>query len=125
MRRTAFDEARDQRIADDVGASYIACKVCGKQTLIETLTEYGARCFECYGKHCGQGREHGQSFVKPDPVRLKRYLTQLANGIRESQRSPRSWADRLREREESGEHLTIAQREAWRSVHNFSSPYDA
>lgn len=50
-----------------------------------------------------------QRFVKPDPVKLSRYLAKLAAGIRDAQRDPRGWAKALRTRYEAGERLTQAQ----------------
>ena len=56
-----------------------------------------------------QTPREAQRFVKPDPVKLSRYLAKLAAGIRDAQRDPRGWARALRERQEAGERLTQAQ----------------
>jgi hypothetical protein len=103
-------------INDDGPVRYMACRWCQKQTLVETLSMYGARCFECFETYCNPAGD-SQRYIKPDPAKLRRYFTKLANGIREAQRNPRAWADALRAREESGEVLTPAQKAAWRGVH--------
>lgn len=56
-----------------------------------------------------QNPREAQRFVKPDPVKLSRYLKKLAAGIRDAQRDPRGWVRALRERQEAGERLTQAQ----------------
>jgi hypothetical protein len=76
---------------------YMACIFCKKQTLVETLSMYGARCFECYGEYCARPQD---------------------NVTRESYESAgrRAWAFKLRDRHQAGERLTKAQIDAYRAV---------
>lgn len=96
---------------------YMACWSCRAQTLVETLSQYGARCFPCFEAYCAKGGpeiQAGQRIVRPDPARLRAFLRKLADGIRGAQTSQRGWADRLQERHQSGERLTPAQVRAYR-----------
>ena len=47
----SYSETRKE-LAEKVGNSFLPCHVCGKATLTETLSQYGARCFACYGIYC-------------------------------------------------------------------------
>lgn len=136
MRRTAFDESRDQRVAADETASYglmCAAHGCPSRWSVDPPRMCGAHAW-ADSHHWPQITQEQldaetqramdaanppapQRFVKPDPVKLSRYLRKLADGIADAQRSPREWADRLRQREEAGDRLTPAQKDAWRSVH--------
>ena len=49
---------RDQAIADEHLANYLACRVCGQPTEWEVLSNLGARCAACYRDYCGGGRDY-------------------------------------------------------------------
>ena len=74
----------------------LPCRWCQKQTLVSTLAEYGARCFACYEAYCRDVPRAPQTGDK--------------------RRGPRAWAYALRDREQAGERLTIAQRAAYRDA---------
>lgn len=50
-----------------------------------------------------------------DPARMRRALAGLRQQL-DAPRDPKAWAWRLKAREEGGEQLTPAQREAWRAA---------
>lgn len=52
MRRNAFDESRDQRIATECMADHMSCTGCGKATHRSVMAELGARCKDCYEAYC-------------------------------------------------------------------------
>ena len=134
MKRNAFDERQDQRIADDASIpSSLMCGAhgCPNRWSIDPPRMCGAHAWsdphlwpqitqeqrdaETQRAIAAVSPPAPQRFVKPDPLKLSRYLRRLADGIASAQHSPRAWADRLREREDAGERLTPAQKEAWRS----------
>lgn len=133
---TYRDARRDQAVAEDAGISRsLMCgaygcpnrwsvdppRMCSAHAWAEphqwpSITQQQIDA-ETQRAIASSGPKESQRFVTPDPAKLRRYLTRLAQGIRDQQRTPRGWAERLREREEAGERLTPAQKEAWRSVH--------
>jgi hypothetical protein len=52
--------------------------------------------------------------VKADPARVASELSRMRAGIKAE--NPKAWAWRLRDRENAGERLTIAQRDMWRAA---------
>ena len=76
--------------------SYLGCTICGKQTLVKTLIQYGARCFSCYGRFLTEGRR-----------------SESADKRRDGQKA---WAWHLRARELASARLSPTQREMWRSA---------
>lgn len=52
--------------------------------------------------------------VKADPARVAQALSRMRAGIKAE--NPKAWAWRLRDRENAGERLTIAQRDMWRAA---------
>jgi len=112
MTRSAFDEARDRRVVDDAIGRHFPCRVCGKLTLGDTLSQYGARCLECFEDYGRFGQR--LRYVAPlTPAEKMAALERLRAIIAGSALNPRAWAHRLKAREESGEMLTPAQRSAW------------
>lgn len=98
--------------ANDPGESgpvrYLPCMYCGQHTLVETLSQYGARCLPCFEAYCSQTGT-GRKARGIDRAAIER----IGNG---GEGGPMAWADRLRERHQSGERLTRAQIEAYQAV---------
>lgn len=134
MKRTAFDASRDQRIANESMADqHLMCSAHGcplrwSVNFGETLCSVHNR----YERHDWPrvtewlvGREEEEAFRRGNAsasapasrmtVEQKREVGQrLRRALRAS--GGRQWAERLREREESGERLTDAQRSMWREA---------
>lgn len=85
---------------------YLPCRVCGKSTLVETLSNYGARCFSCFEAYCAAA---GTSAAPVTREAVKRIGQGGEGGLR-------AWAYRLRERHQGGERLTRAQVDAYQAV---------
>lgn len=134
-RRSAFDELRDQRAVEDAQrdlslmCSAHGCpnrwsvdpgRLCSAHAWVEPAqwpeVTQQQRDNEAQRAIEAAAPKIGPRYIKPDPVKLRRYLTKLSDGIRNAQRSPLLWAATLKEREEAGAVLTAAQREAWRAV---------
>jgi hypothetical protein len=110
----SFNNARErQESAPESGpVRYLPCKYCGKQTLVETLSQYGARCLPCFDAYCAQDGT-GRKSRGIDRAAIER----IGKG---GEGGPRAWADRLRERHQAGERLTRTQIEAYKAVANES-----
>lgn len=78
-------------------ADRMPCSWCRAPTLVATLNQYGARCFECYEAYC--------QAPQPSP-----------NVGDKRTGDPRAWAHALRAREERGDRLTLAQRDMRRAA---------
>lgn len=87
---------------------YLQCRYCGKQTLVETLSNYGARCFDCFESYCAKAGESSS-----DPARIRASIARIGQG---GEKGPKAWAYALRERHQNGEWLTSAQVSAYHSV---------
>ncbi len=149
MRRSTFDESRDQAVADHGGYARgyspdMMCSAHGCPNRWSVDAGAGRLCSahawasthdwpritqaqidaETQRAIDAQSPKEAHRYVTPDPAKLHRYLRKMSDAIRNAQRNPRAWADRLREREEAGEMLTIAQREAWRSVRGLDLRYE-
>jgi hypothetical protein len=113
MKRTGFDERRDQQVADDFTREMRPCSFCGASTERETLAEYGARCGPCFTQYVTGGKPNPQMPTRQHKVatlnRLKALLV-VGSG------NHRQWAVNLRNREHSGEELSLAQRQGWRAA---------
>jgi hypothetical protein len=74
-----------------------------------TVAEFAAIC---------NGRPEAVPRALPSPKADPERVAQAIQGVRKaiSQSEPKSWAWRLKAREDSGEKLTQAQRDMWRSV---------
>lgn len=97
MKRAAFDQRDDasQAIPDERRRP---CALCKGATLVEMLSQYGARCKRCYSAFLTE--------KLPTPQTMGNKVTG----------GPKDWAKALRERERSGDKLSPAQKEAWRSA---------
>jgi len=103
----SYKPSQDEQ-QQDGPVRYLPCRYCGKQTLVETLSQYGARCFSCFEAYCAEaGRKH-YSVNRDATIRIG----QGGDG------GPRAWAYKLRERHQNGERLTRAQVEAYQAVTN-------
>src|SRR5512146_2386823 len=80
----------------------LECKWCGTPTLWGTLAQYGARCLDCYERYVRESH--------PWPA------------VGDKNIGPKAWAHALKEREQSGERLTGAQRDAWRGALKTEQP---
>jgi hypothetical protein len=72
------------------------CRVCNASAQWKTLSDHGGMCYPCYQHYCGTSM-----------------LSMRDVGSRDQ---PRSWAHALKLRHDSGERLTPAQVNAYRSV---------
>jgi hypothetical protein len=111
MKRTGFDERRDQQIAGDYLGSHMACNSCGAMTDKETLTNYGARCGRCFQGYLLQGQPVRR--LTPDErravvARVRQALGRMAGGI--SVGHAAGVAARLRTLQGSGMRLTDSQK---------------
>lgn len=98
MRRSQFDGSKDQAYDDGAGReTTLSCRWCHKPTLVATLMQYGARCFQCYEAYCNE---------------VPRAISAADKRVD----GPRGWAHALRARELSGERLTPAARAMWRAA---------
>lgn len=95
MKRRTFDETNDQPV-DDVDRNRLACSWCSKSTLRSVLSQYGARCFECFEGYCRRPQDHAQ--------------------VGDKEVGPKGWAYALKRREVAGERLTGAQKAMWRTA---------
>lgn len=80
-----------------------SCLICSKSTLTTTLSNYGGRCFECFGHYC----QAAPSAESPS-ARIPHNPTGTA--------MDKSWARRMQVREQFGERLTKAQKAMWREA---------
>ncbi len=108
MKRSSYDERRDQKIADEFTSSLLPCKSCGIQTERDTLTEYGARCGACYTFYITDGRPLP---AMPSLAQRKAAVERL-RGLVGASGNPMGWVDKLKAREAAGERLNMAQRDA-------------
>jgi hypothetical protein len=79
------------------------CMICSKSTLTKTLSNYGARCFECFEHYCqaAPAADNGGARIPHNPL----------GGAMD-----RSWARRLQMREQLGEPLSKLQKTMWREA---------
>ena len=111
MRRTAFDERADQQRAAEFNDKFAPCLFCGCAEEREKLSLFGARCEECYRSYVRGDRKYGP------PMTLEQRQSVVARVKALAARGPepgRGWAYALKAREEAGEPLSIAQKDAWR-----------
>lgn len=98
---------------DSGPVSYLPCRVCGKSTLVETLSNYGARCYACFDAYCANaGSRAGR-------------VSRSAIGRIGQGGKGRAWAHALRERHQGGERLTKAQVDAYQSVCDLEAPIES
>lgn len=93
----SYKPSQDEQ-QQDGPVRYLPCRYCGKQTLVETLSHYGARCLACFEAYCAAGSRNAP--VTDDYADKGR----------------RAWAHRLRDRHQRGERLTRAQVDAYEAA---------
>lgn len=113
-KRSAFDERKDQSVANDFLSAHLACSFCGAMTDRVELATYGARCYRCYSAYLREGST-GQN-ARPMLVPERREMLQRLRVTCAGQRKPagKDWAWALRKREQAGEKLGQYARDAWR-----------
>lgn len=121
MKRTAFDDRRDQAVADDYLANHLPCRVCGNSTSRDELAAFGARCSHCHGDWCAQanpGWWPNRPLRPHERAAVIRRARSGANALRAAQgsRDSRQWARDLKARDLAGEQLAPHQRAAWREA---------
>lgn len=135
MKRTGFDERRDQRVADDYLANHLPCCVCSTSTPREELSRLGARCQGCYDASLA-GRNPAwwpnRQLSVDERLAVARKATQGMRQIGSAARDPKAWARDLREREiehggvlPDGTRMTYVQRSAWRQALRFDGAGEA
>ena len=89
----------------------LGCMHCGTPTDKATLSMLGGRCNRCFDAYVTQGRKPG-----PMPSREKRIeaLQRMRICASPLKQGGKVWASLLREREDAGEPLSPAQKDAWR-----------
>lgn len=115
MKRTVFNDASnavtplfpDQKPEDKL----LPCTFCGESTQRKILAAFGARCERCYGNYCCAAPSHPGAVSKSAIVRRLSSMT-----MQQCREQPKSWAEKLKAREENGERLSPVQSEMWRSV---------
>jgi hypothetical protein len=60
MKRSTFDETKDQKPRGGVFDGYLSCQDCKSATPIATLGQYGRRCRPCYDAYCAEGSSGGR-----------------------------------------------------------------
>lgn len=99
MRRT-FDDRADSALQapemGDPGDRLLPCAFCGNATKHKVLATLGARCAKCFRRYCES--------APPAPDSGDKRI------------GPKSWAYRLKAREQAGERLSPVQRRFWREA---------
>lgn len=113
MKRTAFDDRQDQRIADEFSSRQFLCCTCRRLTDGTELAEFGARCGACYEAYC---RAAPSGPIPRNTAEKRAILERLRAVMAQQSKDPKNWAYRLRDREARGDRLTPFQREAWRNA---------
>jgi uncharacterized membrane protein len=119
MKRNAFDDQNDRRVADDFLDGHLPCRWCQATTPKADLATYGARCRRCYEAYCAEANPRNRVAVGPMTLAEKQaVIRSIANIGKGGVRGPKDWAHRLCSREQAGERLSPAQRKAWREALN-------
>lgn len=137
MSRMKFDDARDQRIATESGADLaLMCRApgCPNRWSVEsaqgrccsahawaseaqwpqiTAQQQDAETQRAWERQQPAQTERAVSLTRQQKVALLQSVRGMCKG---SNRGPREWAHELRRREQAGELLTQAARDAWRAA---------
>jgi hypothetical protein len=131
MRRTAFDESRDQRIANEAApdrAQLCAANGCPNRWSVgpARLCSAHARADRHLWPQITQEQADAETdrsiaaqMPKPEPGPRRGPRPDEIEAMRRlsvGSADPKAWAKRLREREERGERLTGLQRSMWREA---------
>ena len=120
MKRTAFDERRDNAIASDYLANHLACRKCGAMTDREALMNFGGQCGRCYDALVSEltpGWLKRRQLTVEERARMRAHVRKSLAEM--GLKSPKAWAYSLKAREESGEKLLPVQAKAWRDALHF------
>lgn len=109
MTTTYRSRAQDQRIADEFGQAMHPCAYCGRPTEYSTMVNYGARCGACFNAWVTQGRTYRRDLTADDRRAIVARMRQAIQS-----RGGKEWAYALKDREDRGEAMSGAQRDAWR-----------
>lgn len=131
MKRTSFDDKRDQRIADEHLEKHRPCSTCSASAHVEELSRLGSRCQACYDAYLAERNPAWWPNRPLTPDERKAVVRKATEGLKRigaTPRDPRAWARDLRDRElshggvlASGARMTDAQREAWRRALRFDA----
>lgn len=109
MAYKSLDSGNDAAYSDPSSC----CRVCGRITLNRMLMNFGARCEPCYESYLRQGVPASNTPMSPArKAEIAKSLSSLslAAGVN------LEWAQALRIREESGERLSMVQKQLWREA---------
>lgn len=132
MKRTGFDETRDQQIANEAAVDRsLMCSAdrCPRKWTVSVGGSRGLCCAhgcsdrsawpritqQILDDEIDQARYGSAPKAEPQPVDRSEALRQLRT-LRLGAVSGTQWAESLRRRELAGQNLTLFQREAWREV---------
>ena len=111
--KRGFDSRRDQAIADETYSGQAKCTVCGKWAEQEEISSHGSRCRSCFRGYCNElNRDIGSVHTKEDKLEICAWL----RGVMQAPADPKSWATRLRDKEQAGETITRLQARMWRAA---------
>lgn len=119
MRRTGFDERRDQQVADEYLGDHMACRKCRAPTHRDESSTYGAQCRACFEGWCAEAKPRWLPDRPLTPPELAKLRERIRVGLRAmvaQQGNPRAWIEALKGREEQRAPLTPFQRQAWRDA---------
>lgn len=119
MKRTKFDEYRDQKTAGEFLDNHCECTVCHVMTPRDDLTLYGARCRICYDAWCAAANPSwmpNRALTADERAKLRQHIRNGVAKIAAQAQGNKTWAHRLKAREEAGEVLSEVQRKAWREA---------
>lgn len=115
MRRTGFDERRDQQVADEYLGDHMACRRCRAPTHRDELSTYGAQCRACFEGWCAEAKPRWLPDRPLTPAELAKLRERIRVGLLAmvaQQGNPRAWIGRMANRIEAGESVGRFQRQA-------------
>jgi hypothetical protein len=113
MKRTAFDDRRDQQTANEYLGAHLPCRVCSGMTNRDDLSTYGAQCFDCYRRwQCQAPGGDAPRMSRDERLGLLHRL----RGALVAHQQPKAWAYALQRRELGGERLDSFKAQAWREA---------
>ena len=95
MRRTGFDEHRDQKTANEFLSASGVCRRCSAGADRQTLADYGGLCGSCFSAYCTGGKRN------PPAPSSEQKLAMLAKlrSVMTTPKHPHSWVQRLQARQ--------------------------
>lgn len=110
---------RDRRIADQYLGDHLPCNRCSQLAPREDLAALGAMCRVCFASYCAEANPAWLPSRPLLPHERAAVVSKARAGLvalGQQPRDPKAWAHRLRDREESGDHLSPLQRRFWREA---------